>query len=101
MEEGMESTKVMEANYPENLRRVFVINGNFTFKLVRGLNLICISFKNQTSTEMVHDDLQRHQASDASADRGQVPSFWVIFVTFRLDEKWLTVAPFCFVQVTT
>ena len=40
---------------------------------------------------MVHDDLQRHQASDASADRGQVSSFRVIFVTFRLDEKWLTV----------
>ena len=31
----MESTKVMEANYPENLRRVFVINGNFAFKLAR------------------------------------------------------------------
>ncbi len=28
METGVEQTKVYELNYPENLRRVFVINGN-------------------------------------------------------------------------
>ena len=36
---------------------------------------------------MVHHDLRRHQASDASADRGQVPSFWVIFIFSLFDEK--------------
>ena len=28
LDAGMESTKILEANYPENLGRLFVINGN-------------------------------------------------------------------------
>jgi hypothetical protein len=28
METGTEQTKVYELNYPENLRRIFIINGN-------------------------------------------------------------------------
>ena len=28
MDTGLEQTKVYEANYPENLRRIFMINGS-------------------------------------------------------------------------
>ena len=30
-EVGVEVTKMFDGNYPENLRRVFIVNGNFAF----------------------------------------------------------------------
>jgi hypothetical protein len=33
METGLEQTKIYELNYPENLRRIFVINGKYRYSL--------------------------------------------------------------------
>ena len=32
MDTGLEQTKIYEAHYPENLRRIFVINGTMTIE---------------------------------------------------------------------
>lgn len=65
---GLEAIKISEANYPESLRRVFIINGKIFFAISIFLNekftVIC------SSTQGLHVRVFHGETISASGDIG-------------------------------
>ena len=62
-----EMLNIYEANYPETLRRIFIINGINELCYIGFVIEYSFEFK-KTSTETVHYHLQYHEAIHESGD---------------------------------